>query len=66
MTDSEHRELAAALNSLQSRVAISNYACELMEELYPAPKWRKFVAPEKTIHSTKGKRAEVLWTNYDP
>jgi DNA adenine methylase len=66
MTDDEHRDLARVLSSVQGRVAISNYGCDLMDELYPAPKWKKHVAPEKTIHSTKGKRAEALWTNYDP
>jgi len=66
MTDAEHRALAEVLNSVQSMVAISNYECELMDELYPAPKWRKTVALEKTIHSTKGKRVEALWTNFDP
>jgi DNA adenine methylase len=66
MTNEEHRVLAELLNQVQGRVAISNYQCELMDELYPAPKWRKLVAPEKTIHSTKDKRVEALWTNYDP
>lgn len=66
MSDDEHRELARVLNSVQGRVAVSNYQCELMDELYPAPNWIKTVAPEKTIHSTKGKRVEALWTNYDP
>ena len=65
MSDDEHRELAKVLNSVQGMAAISNYQCELMDELYPAPKWTKSIAPEKTIHSTKGKRAEALWTNYD-
>jgi len=65
MTDDEHRELAQVLNSVRGLVAISNYQCKLMDELYPAPKWIKHVAPEKTIHSTKGKRVEALWTNYD-
>lgn len=65
MSDDEHRKLAQVLNLAQGRVAISNYQCALMDELYPAPKWRKHVAPEKTIHSTKGKRAEAVWTNYD-
>ena len=66
MTDNEHRELARILNSAQGLVAISNYQCGLMDELYPPSKWVKHVAPEKTIHSTKGKRVEALWTNYDP
>ncbi len=66
MTDDDHRDLAKVLNSIQGRVAISNYQCELMDELYPESKWIKTVAAEKTIHSTKGKRVERLWTNYDP
>jgi DNA adenine methylase len=66
MSDGEHRELARALNASQGLVAISNYQCELMDELYSVPKWTKHVAPEKTIHSTKDKRTEALWTNFDP
>ena len=66
MTNDEHRELASVLNSVQGMLAISNYQCDLMDKLYPAPKWTKIVAPEKTIHSTKGKRVEAVWTNYDP
>ncbi len=66
MTNDEHKEVASVLNSVQGMAAISNYQCELMDELYPAPKWTKIVAPEKTIHSTKGRRVEALWSNYDP
>ena len=66
MTDGEHEVLADVLNRVKGKVAVSNYDCELMNRLYLAPKWRKFYTPERTIHSTKGKRAEVLWTNYDP
>ena len=66
MSNDEHRELAKVLNSVQGMAAISNYRCELIDELYPAPKWTKSLASEKTIHSTKGKRTEALWTNYDP
>jgi len=66
MSDDEHRELAKALNGAQGMVAISNYQCELMDELYPMPKWHKVIGPKRTIHSTKGTRSEVLWTNYDP
>jgi DNA adenine methylase len=65
MTDAQHRELASTLDSVSGRVALSNYPCQLMDELFPAPRWRKAVSPQKTIHSTKGKRAEVLWMNYD-
>ena len=66
MTDQAHTELAALLNSVAGRVAISNYQSALMDHLYPAPRWRKTTAPARTIHSTKDQRAEVLWTNYDP
>jgi DNA adenine methylase len=65
MNNTAHIELAKALNSVEGLVAISNYECKLMEELYPAGKWTKIYAPEKTIHSTKGIRQEVLWVNYD-
>lgn len=65
MTDDEHRQLAKALNSVKGLVAISNYQCDLMDELYPVPKWKKHLGSLKTIHSTKDKRQEVLWVNYD-
>lgn len=66
MTDEQHRELADALNAVKAMVAFSNYDCELIDKLYPPKRWRKLVGPERTIHSTKDKRSEVLWTNYDP
>lgn len=66
MSDEQHRELAKVLNSVKGKVAISNYDCELFEELYRPKKWRKLKSPPRTNHSTKGKRTEVLWTNYDP
>lgn len=64
MSDEEHRSLAALLNSVDAKVAVSNYDCALMDELYTAEGWNKHVGPAKTIHSTKDKRSEVLWTNY--
>jgi DNA adenine methylase len=66
MSDEEHAQLAEILNQVQGKVAISNYQCALMDELYPAPKWWKTVCGPKTNHATKGQRVEVLWTNYDP
>lgn len=65
MTDHGHKELAKVLNSVKGLVAVSNYQCDLMDELYPTPKWKKHYSPLKTIHSTKDKRQEVLWVNYD-
>ncbi len=66
MSDDQHRTLASVLNAAKGMVAISNYPCALMDELYPAPKWRKFSSSQRTIHSTKGTRIEVVWMNYDP
>lgn len=64
MSDDEHRALAKVLNVAQGMVAISNYQCDLMDTFYPTPKWHKVIGPKRTIHSTKGTRSEVLWTNY--
>jgi DNA adenine methylase len=66
MTDAQHRDLAGVLNSVQGMVALSNYQAKIVDELYPASKWYKTVSPARTNHSTKDKRVEVLWTNYDP
>ncbi len=65
MDNRQHQELAEVLNAIEGLAAVSNYECELMEELYPYPKWKKVYSPEKTIHSTKDMRQEVLWINYD-
>ncbi len=66
MTDDDHAELATVLNGISGKVALSNYDCNLMGELYSKSDWFKTVIPERTNHATKGKRTEVLWTNYDP
>ena len=66
MTNADHEQLALVLNRVAGKVAISNYDCTLMNDLFPAPKWHKHVSAEKTIHSTKDTRQEVVWLNYDP
>jgi len=66
MTDDDHRKLARVLNNVKGMVALSNYDCPLMDEIYPPPKWSKLLGPEKTIHSTKDVRREILWISYDP
>jgi len=65
MTDEQHEELAETLNSVEGMVAFSNYDCPLLDRLYPKKRWHKHVSPPRTNHATKGKRVEVLWTNYD-
>lgn len=65
MTDAQHCELANTLNAAKGMVALSNYDCDLINKLYPPKRWRKIKSPERTIHSTKGLRSEVLWVNYN-
>jgi DNA adenine methylase len=62
MQESEHIELAAALNRCKSAVAISGYRNKLMDKLYKD--WRRFDAPAKQCHSIKKIRQECLWMNY--
>ena len=64
MSDEEHVQLASILNKVEGKVAISNYDCQLMDDLYPKAKWTKIMGEKKTIHSTKDTRQEVLWINY--
>ena len=64
MTDIQHEALAAVLSGTQGKVAFSNYQCDLIDRLYPAPHWHKYVGEARTNHATKGTRTEVLWTNY--
>ena len=66
MDEAQHRELAHTLNACQGKVAVSGYEHPLMDELFKPDRWFKTRGADKTIHSTKGSRVEVLWTNYDP
>ena len=65
MDEKQHREFAKTVNQCSAKVAVSGYDHPLMTELFPASKWEKTIGNEKTIHSTKGTRTEILWTNYD-
>ncbi|MDR0672415.1 MAG: DNA adenine methylase [Zoogloeaceae bacterium] len=66
MDERQHREFAEAANECEGMVAVSGYDHPLMDALFEPGRWFKTQGPDKTIHSTKGKRSEVLWTNYDP
>ena len=66
MDEKQHREFAKAVNCCSAKVAVSGYDHPLMKELFPVSKWKKTMGNEKTIHSTKGTRMEILWTNYNP
>ena len=66
MDENEHREFAETVNACKGMVAVSGYDHPLMDEFFKLGRWRKTCGPDKTIHSTKGVRREVLWTNYEP
>lgn len=62
LDEAEHIELSKTLNSIQGKVAVSGYRCELMDELYKD--WNRYDAPIKQCHSVKQTRQESLWMNY--
>lgn len=62
MTEEEHRQLAANLQTIKGKAAVSGYRCDLMDELYNG--WRVAEAPTKNCHSSKKPRTEALWMNY--
>ena len=66
MEETEHRDLAEVLSECRARVAVSGYDHPLMEKLFPPKRWLKTQGADRTIHSTKGIRQEILWTNYNP
>ena len=68
MTTDDHRELADLLNLVKGKVAISGYDSPLYSELFPAPKWRKYIDKERSLRerNCSSTRREVLWMNYDP
>ena len=66
MNEAQHREFAEAVDACQGKVAVSGYDHPLMDELFNPEKWFKTLGDDRTIHSTKDTRQEVLWTNYNP
>ena len=66
MTNDDHRELAEALRNAEAKVAVSGYKCDLYEEVFEDYGWNRVEAEEKTMHTTKDKRQESLWLNYEP
>ena len=66
MDEEQHREFAEVVNACSGMAAVSGYEHPLMDKLFEPGKWFKTLGARKTIHSTKGTRQEVLWTNYDP
>jgi DNA adenine methylase len=63
MTDDDHIKLSETLHKVKGLVALSGYHCDLLDDLFKD--WQCYEAREKTIHSVKQQRTEILWTNYD-
>jgi DNA adenine methylase len=66
MDEEEHQSFASVAAKCLGMVAVSGYDHPLMDSLFPSSKWFKTFGSDKTIHSTKGTRQEVLWTNFNP
>lgn len=66
MSNDDHRALAAALQGIKGRAAVSGYPCELYEELYEKNGWHYFDMPamSKDGKGQAAERVERLWTNY--
>jgi DNA adenine methylase len=62
----QHQKFAESLKGCAAKVAVSGYDHPLMDELFEPSQWLKIPGEDRTIHSTKGKRQEVLWTNFEP
>ncbi|MGI5869447.1 MAG: DNA adenine methylase [Kiritimatiellia bacterium] len=64
MTDAEHIELAKLLHKIKGRAVVSGYRTKLYDGLFND--WARIDAPVKTCNSSKGKRQESLWMNFNP
>lgn len=62
LPEEEHVHLAAVLNQVKGKVAISGYRSRLYDKLFKG--WRRFDAQAKRCHSVKQERRECLWMNY--
>lgn len=63
MTDEDHRKLAQVLNRIEGRAVLSGYRSSLYDELFAD--WRRVDAPERLCNSSKARRTESLWMNFD-
>ena len=62
MTDGEHEELFAVLQTIRGRAVLSGYGSELYDDLYSS--WRRVDADERICHSARTNRQETVWMNF--
>lgn len=70
-SEADHIELARLLNSIEGKAAVSYYPCPLIDELYPADRWRRNVKKwKKSLGAAHAEQLteseELLLMNYDP
>lgn len=63
MVNTDHIHLANLLHQIKGKAVISGYRTELYDNLYSD--WNRIDAPVKTCNSSKGKRQESLWLNFE-
>ena len=66
MDEAQHREFARTVNACTAKVAVSGYDHPVMVDLFRPGRWFKTLGADRTIHSTKDMRQEVLWTSFPP
>jgi DNA adenine methylase len=65
MSEQDHRQLAALLNSCKAKVVLSGYPSSLYDDLYPS--WRTMtfdIANHAAGGKTKARKEEKLWFNW--
>lgn len=62
MDEEEHIRLAAVLNGVKGKAAVSGYRDPLMDKIYKG--WRRHDAGRRTAHSIKREREECVWMNW--
>jgi len=56
--EAEHRELARLLNGIAGQAAVSYFPCPLVNELYPAPRWRRSTTVRQVTMANDNRHCE--------
>lgn len=64
MEDSDHEYLAEVLGNLKGKILLSGYNSDLYQTLFKG--WNCINFKSRAISSSKAKRTETVWLNYDP
>lgn len=68
LSPEDHTRLATMLNETESMVMICHYDCPEYDKLYPSPKWKKILGPDRATNIGKKRNGtrEAIWINYKP